>query len=44
MVTEPVTALRNPGLDSLRADHLFYLKYESGRDDFGLLPTEWTDP
>jgi len=44
VVTEPVTALSDPGLDSLRADHLFCLQYESGRDDFGRLPTGWTDP
>jgi len=43
-VTEPVTALSNPGLDSLRAAHLFCLQYEGGRDDFGRLSTGWTDP
>ncbi len=44
VVTEPVTVSRNPGLDSLRTDHLFCLQYGSGRDDFGRLPTGWIDP
>jgi len=44
MATKPVMALSNPGLDSLRADHLFCLKYEGGRDGFGRLSTGWTDP
>jgi len=43
-VTEPVTALSDLGFDSLRADHLFCLKYDSGWNDFGQLPAGWIDP
>lgn len=43
VVTEPVTGLIDPGLDSLRTDHLICLQYESERDDFGRLPTGWND-
>lgn len=44
VVTRPVTTLNNPGIESLRKDHLFCLQYESGRDDFGQLPPKWTTP
>lgn len=44
VVTEPVTVLRGPGLDHLRREHLFCLQYESNRDDFGQLPSGWTNP
>jgi hypothetical protein len=43
-VTEPLTGLVNTRLKPLRAEHLFCLQYDSGRDDFGQLPPGWTAP
>jgi hypothetical protein len=43
-ITKPVETLAAPGLERLRADHIFCLQYESDRNDFGVLPPGWSNP
>jgi len=43
-VTKPLTGFVDTRLTRLRAEHLFCLQYDSGRNDFGQLPPGLTAP